>query len=141
MVPVRADDYDGIPGLSGGGRGGGGAGIGMNGEVDVNFVCVRAGGADGIGAHGIALSLGQGAPKLVPTVVDEVREGGYSAISHGEDYLDALVMAAGGKIGNIITSESDAQKCWADLRGVYNGCRKAPIGRGGADADVCGRGN
>src|SRR5690625_4780585 len=111
----------------------------MNREIYINFLHVRTGSTHRVGAHWIAFRLGEGTPKLVPTVVDKMRKGCHAAVGHRENNLDALIITFRREIGEVFPRKGNPQKCGTDVVRFNNGCRKAPVNRGGADADLCGR--
>src|SRR5690625_2076233 len=139
MQPVWANDDDSIAGLGRGGPGRGRTRIGMNREIYINFLHVRTGSTHRVGAHWIAFRLGEGTPKLVPTVVDKMRKGCHAAVGHRENNLDALIITCRPEIGEGCARKRNPQQCGTDVVRLNAGCRKAPVHRGGAGADLCGR--
>src|SRR5690625_301695 len=111
----------------------------MDREIYINFLHVRTGSAHRVGAHWIAFRLGEGTPKLVPTVVDKMRKGCHAAVGHRENNLDALIITFRREIGEVFARKGNPQKCRSHGGVCKNGGRKGPVNRGCAEADLCGR--
>src|SRR5690625_2523706 len=82
--------------------------IEMNREIYINILHVRRGSTHRVGAHWTAFRLGEGTPKLVPTVVDKMRKGCHAAVGHRENNLDALIITFRREIGEVFARKGNS---------------------------------